>query len=86
WITTSGGAAGPGASASWSWGAAGIDWTGRDQHRFKVESKAKDRAGNEETSFGSTEFWWDVTNPLSDISVPQDGANLNSLTTVSGTA
>jgi len=84
WITTSGGAADPGVQASWSWGSSGVSW--RDQHKYKIESRSKDSAGNQEASYGWTEFWWDVTEPVSAVSIPQDGDNLNSLTTIEGTA
>jgi len=59
-------------------------WT--SGHKYKIQCKAYDLAGNEETSFGEAIYYFDNTPSTSVVSVPIDGDSYNSLTEISGDA
>ena len=53
---------------------------------YQVVARAKDKAGNYDTTASTRTFLYDDTKPLSYVGLPANNALVNSLTTITGTA
>ncbi len=71
-------------TTSWYYEPACTPW--EDTESYTLRSRAKDNAGNLQSSPAQVQFSYDNVKPYSSVGVPGDGDNRNSLTDVSGTA
>jgi hypothetical protein len=71
-------------TASWYYEPACTPW--EDTKSYTLRSRAKDNAGNLESSPAQVQFSYDNVKPYSTVDYPEDGDERNLLTDVSGTA
>ena len=69
---------------NWNYDSSGVNWI--DQHKYKVEARAKDGAGNWEITYPYTEFTYDITAPQSGVDSPINTGNYNKIEYITGTA
>ncbi|MDA3792630.1 MAG: Ig-like domain repeat protein, partial [Elusimicrobia bacterium] len=71
-------------ATGWTYDFIDTFWT--DGHKYNVQTKAKDNAGNWETPSAGGEFTYDSVSPTSTVTQPRKTKSYNSLTTISGSS
>jgi len=69
-------------TSTWTYTFNDANWT--DGHTYKINSRAQDQLDNLETEFSTSTFTFDNSEGTAQVTSPENGAELNSLTQITG--